>query len=49
MRPAAPMIDACISSLMQGRLFEEHIFMESFLTAADGAEPARRSALFKKF
>jgi len=44
-----PMIDACISSLMQGRLFEEHIFMESFLTAADGAEPARRSALFKKF
>lgn len=43
------MIDACITSLMQGRLFEEHIFMESFLTAADGAEPARRSALFKKF
>jgi len=44
-----PMIDACITSLMQGRLFEEHIFMESFLTAADGREPARRSALFKKF
>ena len=44
-----PMIDACISTLMQGRLFEEHIFMESFLTAADGAQPARRSALFKKF
>ena len=44
-----PMIDACITALMQGRLFEEHIFMESFLTAADGAEPARRSALFKKF
>ena len=44
-----PMIDACITTLMQGRLFEEHIFMESFLTAADGAEPARRSALFKKF
>jgi len=43
------MIDACITALMQGRLFEEHIFMESFLTAADGAEPARRSALFKKF
>jgi phenol hydroxylase P5 protein len=43
------MLDACISALMQGRLFEEHIFMESFLTAADGAEPARRSALFKKF
>jgi len=44
-----PMIDACITSLMQGRLFEEHIFMESFLTAADGATPPRRSALFKKF
>ena len=44
-----PMIDACITTLMQGRLFEEHIFMESFLTAADGAAPARRSALFKKF
>ncbi len=44
-----PMIDACITSLMQGRLFEQHIFMESFLTAADGAEPPRRSALFKKF
>lgn len=44
-----PMVDACITTLMQGRLFENHIFMESFLTAADGAEPARRSALFKKF
>jgi phenol hydroxylase P5 protein len=44
-----PMIDACITTLMKGRLFEEHIFMESFLTAADGAEAARRSALFKKF
>lgn len=44
-----PMIDACITTLMQGRLFEEHIFMENFFTAADAAEPARRSALFKKF
>ncbi|MEM7469465.1 MAG: 2Fe-2S iron-sulfur cluster binding domain-containing protein [Pseudomonadota bacterium] len=44
-----PMIDACITSLMRGRLFEEHIFMENFFTAADAAEPARRSALFKKF
>ena len=44
-----PMIDACITTLMKGRLFEEHIFMESFLTAADGAEAVRRSALFKKF
>lgn len=44
-----PMIDACITSLMRGRLFEDHIYMESFLTAADGAGPAKRSALFKKF
>lgn len=44
-----PMIDACITSLMQGRLFEDHIFMENFFTAADSAKPARRSALFKKF
>ena len=44
-----PMIDACITTLMRGRLFEEHIFMEKFFTAADGNEPARRSALFKKF
>ena len=44
-----PMIDACITSLMRGRLFEEHIFMENFFTAADAGEPARRSALFKKF
>lgn len=44
-----PMIDAAITTLMQGRLFEEHIFMENFFTAADAEEPARRSALFKKF
>jgi phenol/toluene 2-monooxygenase (NADH) P5/A5 len=44
-----PMIDAAITSLMRGRLFEEHIFMESFFTAADASEPPRRSALFKKF
>ena len=44
-----PMVDACITSLMQGRLFEEHIFMENFFTAADGEGSARRSALFKKF
>lgn len=44
-----PMIDACLTSLMRGRLFEEHIFMEHFFTAADAAAPARRSALFKKF
>jgi phenol hydroxylase P5 protein len=44
-----PMIDACITTLMRGRLFEEHIFMENFFTAADANAPVRRSALFKKF
>ncbi len=43
-----PMIDAAITALMRGRLFERDIFMERFLTAADGAEGATRSALFKK-
>lgn len=43
-----PMIDAALTALMQGRLFERDIFMEKFLTAADGAEDAQRSALFKK-
>jgi phenol/toluene 2-monooxygenase (NADH) P5/A5 len=43
-----PMIDAAITTLMRGRLFERDIFMEKFLTAADGAEDAQRSALFKK-
>jgi phenol hydroxylase P5 protein len=43
------MVDACITTLMRGRLFEEHIFTENFFTAADAAQPARRSALFRKF
>ncbi len=43
-----PMIDACITALMRGRLFERDIYMERFFTAADGAEGAGRSALFKK-
>lgn len=43
-----PMIDAAITALMRGRLFERDIFMETFLTAADGADNAQRSALFKK-
>jgi phenol hydroxylase P5 protein len=43
-----PMIDAAISALMQGRLFEKDIHMEKFLTAADGAEDSQRSALFKR-
>ncbi len=43
-----PMIDAAITALMQGRLFERDIYMERFLTAADGAEGTVKSALFKK-
>ena len=41
-----PMIDACIDSLMKGRLFEDHIFAERFLSAADGN--VKRSALFRR-
>lgn len=43
-----PMIDAAITALMQGRLFERDIYMERFLSAADGADGATKSALFKK-
>ncbi|GGB87299.1 phenol hydroxylase P5 protein [Marinobacterium zhoushanense] len=43
-----PMIDAAITTLMQGRLFERDIHMERFFTAADGAEDQPRSALFKR-
>jgi phenol hydroxylase P5 protein len=41
-----PMIEACLRTLMQGRLFEKHIFTERFLTAQDGA--AKRSPVFRK-
>ncbi|MGB0747648.1 MAG: NADH:ubiquinone reductase (Na(+)-transporting) subunit F [Magnetospiraceae bacterium] len=40
------MIDACITTLMQGRLFERDIYMEKFLSAAD-AQQVQRSPLFK--
>lgn len=39
------MIDACISTLMQGRLFERDIYTEKFLSAADAQRV--RSPLFK--
>jgi phenol hydroxylase P5 protein len=42
-----PMIEACIRSLMKGRLFERDIFTEKFVTAAD-AEGATRSPLFRR-
>jgi phenol hydroxylase P5 protein len=41
-----PMIDACITTLMQGRLFERDIYQELFISAADSARA--RSPLFKR-
>ncbi|UTV29613.1 NADH:ubiquinone reductase (Na(+)-transporting) subunit F [Photobacterium atrarenae] len=43
-----PMIDAAVTALIQGRLFERDIHMERFVTAADGANEQTRSALFKR-
>jgi len=40
------MIDACITTLMQGRLFEPDIYTEKFISAADAQQ--NRSPLFKK-
>lgn len=40
------MIDACITALMQGRLFERDIFTEKFLTKNDAQ--ANKSPLFKR-
>lgn len=40
------MIDACITTLMQGRLFERDIYTEKFISAADAQQV--RSPLFKK-
>jgi len=41
-----PMVEACITTLMQGRLFEKDIFTEKFLTAGD-ANQKTRSPLFR--
>jgi len=40
------MIEACISTLMQGRLFERDIYTEEFFSAADAQQV--RSPLFKR-
>ena len=40
------MIDACINTLMQGRLFERDIYTEKFFSAADAQQS--RSPLFRK-
>lgn len=41
-----PMIDACITALMQGRLFEKDIYTEKFFSAAD--VQLVKSPLFKR-
>ena len=41
-----PMIDACITTLMQGRLFEKEMYMEQFFTQAS-KDSASKSPLFK--
>jgi phenol hydroxylase P5 protein len=41
------MIDACITALIRGRLFERDMFMEKFISAADTETGTRRSPLFK--
>lgn len=41
-----PMVEACIATLMQGRLFERDIYTEKFLSAADAQ--GTRSPLFKR-
>lgn len=40
-----PMVEACIATLMQGRLFERDIYTEKFLSAADAQ--GARSPLFR--
>ncbi|MCL2717011.1 MAG: 2Fe-2S iron-sulfur cluster binding domain-containing protein [Alphaproteobacteria bacterium] len=42
-----PMIEASIATLMQGRLFEKHIFTERFFTAKDCADKPK-SPLFRR-
>ncbi len=47
MRPPI-MVEACINSLMKGRLFENDIYTERFVSGADGANAKPKSALFRK-
>lgn len=42
-----PMVDACISTLMQGRLFEKDIYMENFFTNENKNTRPQKSPLFK--
>jgi phenol hydroxylase P5 protein len=41
------MIEACVDTLMKGRLFEKYIFAERFLSSADSTEKSK-SPLFRK-
>ncbi len=41
------MIDACITMLMRGRLFEKDMFMEKFFSAADAESESKKSPLFR--
>ena len=41
------MIDACITALMRGRLFERDMYMERFFDAANTSQAGRKSPLFK--
>lgn len=42
-----PMVEACVTALMRGRLFERDIFVEQFLTKSP-EEERKRSPLFRK-
>lgn len=42
-----PMIDACITTLMRGRLYEKDIYTEKFFSKADLNSATQRSPLFK--
>lgn len=42
-----PMIDACITTLMRGRLYEKDIYTEKFFSKADLNSSTQRSPLFK--
>ena len=42
------MVEACLRSLMQGRLFEQDIYTEKFLSAADATHAQARSPLFRR-
>ncbi len=43
-----PMVEACIRTLMQGRLFERDIYTERFLTAGSQDEGKVKSPVFKR-